>query len=160
MAQSEPAGGEGLVSGAELSLERIYVRDASFESPRAPEVFREQWKPNVQLEINTRANNLGEERFEVILTATMSAKSEAGNTLLIVEVQQAGVFRIRGLSDDNLRRVLATQCPAILFPYIREAVDSMMTRGGFPAVHLAPVNFDAMFEEALRQRGTPPAVQH
>jgi preprotein translocase subunit SecB len=145
---------------AELSLERIYVRDASFESPHAPEVFREQWKPNVQLEINTRANNLGEERFEVVLTATISAKSEAGKTLLIVEVQQAGVFRIRGLSDDNLRRVLATQCPAILFPYIREAVDSMMTRGGFPALHLAPVNFDAMFDEALRQRNAPPSVQH
>ena len=148
------------MSGAELSLERIYVRDASFESPRSPEVFREHWKPNIQLDINTRANSLGEERFEVVLTATIEAKSDAGQTLLIVEVQQAGVFRIRGLSADNLRRVLATQCPTILFPYIREAVDSMMTRGGFPALHLVPVNFDAMFEEALKQRTAPPTVQH
>jgi len=145
---------------AELGVERIYVRDASFESPRAPDVFREHWKPNVQLDINTRANNLGEERFEVVLTATVEAKADSGQTLMIVEVQQAGVFRIRGLSDDSLRRVLATQCPTILFPYIREAVDSMMTRGGFPALHLVPVNFDAMFEEALKQRNVPPAVQH
>jgi preprotein translocase subunit SecB len=147
------------VSG-ELNLERIYVRDASFESPRAPDVFREHWKPNIQLDINTRANNLGEERFEVVLTATVEAKSDAGQTLMIAEVQQAGVFRIRGLSDDNLRRVLATHCPTILFPYIRETVDSMMTKGGFPALHLMPVNFDAMFEEALKQRNAPPTVQH
>jgi preprotein translocase subunit SecB len=148
------------MNGAELSLERIYVRDVSFESPRAPDVFREPWKPKIEADINTRANNLGEERFEVVLTATISAKSDAGMTLLIVEVQQAGVFRIRGLSDDNLRRILATQCPTILFPYVRETVDSMITKGGFPALHLMPVNFEAMFDEALRQRNAPPAVQH
>jgi preprotein translocase subunit SecB len=148
------------MSEAELNLERIYVRDASFESPHAPDVFREQWQPNIQLEINTRANGLGEERYEVVLTATVSAKSDAGKTLLIVEVQQAGIFRVRGLAEDGLRRLLATQCPTILFPYIRETVDSLMARGGFPPLHLAPVNFDAMFAEALKRRGAPPEVQH
>ena len=148
------------MSEAELNLERIYVRDASFESPHAPEVFREQWQPNIQLEINTRANGLGEERYEVVLTATVSAKSDVGKTLLIVEVQQAGIFRVRGLADDELRRLLATHCPTILFPYIRETVDSLMARGGFPPLHLAPVNFDAMFAEALKRRGAPPEVQH
>jgi preprotein translocase subunit SecB len=147
----------------EFSLERIYVRDLSFESPRAPEVFREPWQPNIQLDINTRANNLGEERFEVILTLTVHAKAAAGQTLMIVEVQHGGVFRIRGMSDDRLRRVLATQCPGILFPYIRETVDSLVVKGGFPPLQLAPVNFDAMFEEALKQRNAGPSgpvVQH
>jgi preprotein translocase subunit SecB len=145
---------------AEFSLERIYIRDLSFESPRAPDVFREGWQPKIQLDINTRANNLGEERFEVVLMVTVHAKNAAGQTLMIVEVQQAGIFRIRGLQDDQLRRLLATQCPNILFPYIRESVDSLVVRGGFPALQLAPVNFDAMLEEALRQRNNAPAVQH
>jgi preprotein translocase subunit SecB len=143
----------------EFSLERIYIRDLSFESPRAPDVFREGWQPQIQLDINTRANNLGEERFEVILMVTVNAKNASGQTLMIVEVQQAGIFRIKGLADDRLRRVLATQCPNILFPYIRESVDSLVVRGGFPALQLAPVNFDAMLEEALRQRNSA-AVQH
>ena len=143
----------------EFALERIYIRDLSFESPRAPEVFREAWQPQIQLDINTRTNGLGEERFEVILTVTAHAKSAAGQTLMIVEVQQAGIFRIRGLDDDRLRRILATHCPGILFPYIRETVDSMVVKGGFPPLQLAPVNFDAMFDEAMKQRSAP-AVQH
>lgn len=144
---------------SEFSLERIYIRDVSFESPRAPDVFREAWQPKIQLDISTRANNLGEERFEVVVTVTINAKSAAGQTLMIVEVQQAGIFRIKGLSDDGLRRVLATQCPGILFPYIRESVDSLVVKGGFPALQIAHVSFETMFEEALRQRNNA-AVQH
>ena len=143
----------------EFSLERMYIRDISFESPRSPDVFREAWKPNIQLDINTRANNLGEERFEVVLMVTVNAKNPAGQTVMIVEVQQAGIFRIKGLNDDQLRRLLATQCPNILFPYIRESVDALVVKGGFPALQLAPVNFDAMLNEALRQRNSA-AVQH
>lgn len=144
----------------EFSLERMYIRDISFESPRAPDVFREAWKPNIQLDINTRANNLGEERFEVVLMVTVNAKNAAGQTVMIVEVQQAGIFKITGLNDDQLRRLLATQCPTILFPYIRESVDSLVVKGGFPALQLAPVNFELMLEEALRQRNSNAAVQH
>jgi preprotein translocase subunit SecB len=147
----------------EFALERIYIRDLSFESPQAPDVFREPWQPQIQLDINTRTNGLGEERFEVILTVTAHAKSAAGQTLMIVEVQQAGVFRIRGLDADRLRRILATHCPGILFPYVRESVDAAVVKGGFPPLMLAPVNFDAMFDEALKQRtnasGVAP-VQH
>ena len=138
----------------------MYIRDISFESPRAPDVFREAWKPNIQLDINTRANNLGEERFEVVLMVTVNAKNATGQTVMIVEVQQAGIFKIKGLNDDQLRRLLATQCPTILFPYIRESVDSLVVKGGFPALQLAPVNFELMLEEALRQRNSNTAVQH
>jgi len=144
---------------AEFSLERIYIRDLSFESPRAPDVFRELWQPQMQLDINSRANGLGDERYEVIVTATVNAKSSAGQTVMIVEVQQSGVFRIRGLPEDRLRRVLATNCPGILFPYIRETIDTLVVKGGFPPLMLAPVNFDAMFDEALK-RSTAAAVQH
>ncbi len=103
----------------EFALERIYVKDLSFESPRSPDVFREPWQPQIQLDINTRTTGLGDERFEVVLTVTVNAKSADGQTLMIVEVQQGGVFRIRGLDEDRLRRVLATQLsrdPVPLYP--------------------------------------------
>lgn len=151
------------MSTPEFVLERIYVKDLSFESPRAPDVFRGAWQPQIQLDINTRTSALGDERFEVVLTATAHAKSPEGQALMIVEVQQGGVFRIRGVAEDRLRRTLATQCPSILFPYVRETIDSLAIRGGLPPLMLAPVNFDAMFEEALKrqvaQTATPP-VQH
>lgn len=143
----------------EFALERIYVRDLSFESPRSLEAFREPWQPQLQLDLNTRTNGLTDERYEVILTITVHAKSAAGQTIMIVEVQQGGVFRIRGLSEDHLRRVLATNCPGILFPYVRETIDTLVVKGGFPPLMLAPVNFDAMFEEALK-RSTAAAIQH
>ncbi len=148
----------------DFALERIYIKDASFESPRAPEIFREAWQPQFQLDINTRAAVLPDDRFEVILTVTVNAKSATGQTLMIAEVQQAGIFRIRGLPEDRLRRILATQCPGILFPYVRESIDTFIVKGGFPALMLAPVNFDAMFDEAVKQQqrkdsGVAP-VQH
>ena len=148
----------------EFALERIYVKDLSFESPRSPDVFRGPWQPQIHLDINTRTAGLGDERYEVVLTVTAHAKSAEGQSLMIVEVQQGGVFRIRGLDDERMRRVLATHCPGILFPYIRESIDALVVKGGFPALMLAPVNFDAMYEEALKQQraattGVPP-IQH
>ena len=153
MAQSEPARGEGLTvaESAELSLERFYLKDLSFESPLAPEVFGERWQPNMQVDINTRTQNLGDDRFEVVLTVTAQAKNPQGKTALIVEIQQAGVFRVKGLDGPRLQRVLATFCPNLLFPYVRETLDSLVVKGSFPALMLAPVNFDVLYEQALRR---------
>jgi preprotein translocase subunit SecB len=148
----------------EFALERIYLKDLSFESPRSPEVFRGPWQPQVHLDINTRTSGLGEERYEVVLTVTAHAKSGDDQSLMIVEVQQGGVFRIRGFDEERLRRVLATHCPGILFPYVRETVDTLVVKGGFPPLMLAPVNFDAMYDEAMKQQRSPGAgaqpVQH
>lgn len=148
----------------EFALERIYVKDLSFESPRSPDVFRGPWQPQIHLDINTRTAGLGDERYEVVLTVTAHAKSAEGQSLMIVEVQQGGVFRIRGLDEERMRRVLATHCPGILFPYIRESIDALVVKGGFPALMLAPVNFDAMYDEALKQQraaaASAPPVQH
>ena len=158
MAQSESAGGETLNTG-QVRLERLYLKDASFESPRSPDVFSESWNPEVQLEINSKTNTQTDDRFEVVLTVTLRAKAEGSKTALIIEVQQAGVFLIEGVDDAVRQRVLATVCPNILFPYIRETVDSMAVRGGFPAIQLAPVNFDAVYADAMakKDRQNPPA---
>jgi preprotein translocase subunit SecB len=141
----------------EFALERIYVKDISFESPRSPQVFREPWQPQVQLDLNTKATSVGDDRFEVVLTVTVNVRSQDALTNAIVEVQQAGVFRLKGLPDDQRSRMLATYCPNVLFPYVREAVDALMQRGGMPALLLSPVNFDSLFEEALKRRAAKPA---
>jgi preprotein translocase subunit SecB len=145
---------------AEIALERFYLKDLSFESPRSPDVFREPWQPTMNVDINTRTQALGDDRYEVVLTVTANAKSPQGKTALIVEIQQAGIFRVKGLEGPRLQRVLATFCPNLLFPYARETLDSVVVKGTFPAIMLAPVNFDALYEQALRQQAQKEPVQH
>ena len=137
--------------GPQLAIERIYLRDASFESPRAPAIFDGTWNPQVQVDINTRSNRLDDVRHEVVLTLTLKARIEDDVTM-IVELQQAGVFRLQGMDDEVRQQALAVTCPNILFPYAREAVDALVTKGAFPAVMLAPISFEALFAEARRRR--------
>lgn len=155
MSEQDVQGGETRAAEAGtpvVQLEQLYLKDASFENPHAPKVFREPWKPEFQLDINTRSDRLDDEHFEVVLSVTLKATIEGGRTAFIVEVQYAGVFRIAGLDDAARQRVIGTLAPNTLFPYIRENVDNLVVKGGFPAVHLAPVNFDALFAEAVRKR--------
>lgn len=152
----------------QITLERLYLKDASFENPRSPTVFAEAWRPEFHLDVNTRTSALGEDRFEVVLSVTLRTRTEGDKTAYIAEVQQAGVFRVSGVDNATRHRVLGTLCPGTLFPYVRECVDSLVVRGGFPPVHLAPVNFDALYVEMLRRQaeqaqqpapepdGTPP----
>ena len=147
--QRDAGAGQG-----QVLLERLYLKDASFESPRSPGVFGETWRPEFQLEVNTRTNALGDDRFEVVLSSTLRAKTEGGKTAYIAEIQQAGVFQVSGLEETARQRVLGTLCPGTLFPSVRETVDSLVVKGGFPAVHLAPVNFEALYADAVRKRAT------
>lgn len=134
----------------QLAIERIYLKDVSFESPRAPAVFRSEWQPQVHIDINTRTNALEDTRHEVVLGITLTARID-GESLLIIELQQAGIFRITGVEGEALRHALAVACPNLLFPYAREAIDTLSTRGTFPPFMLAPVNFDALYAEARRR---------
>ena len=134
----------------QLSIERIYLRDVSFESPKAPDVFTVDWQPKVQVDINARNSRLSDFRHEVVLTLTIEAKIE-DEVAMIVELQQAGIFRLQNMDDDFRTHVLATACPNALFPYARETLDSLVTKGTFPPLMLAPVNFDALYAEARRR---------
>lgn len=136
--------------GPSLAIERVYLRDVSFESPRAPNVFGTEWKPNVQLDINMRSARLDDARHEVVLTLTIEARQDE-QPAMIVELQQAGIFRLEGMDDELAKQVIATACPAALFPYARETIDSLVVKGTFPPLMLAPINFDALFAEAKRQ---------
>ena len=146
---------------AQVRLERIYLKDASWESPKSPQVFAENFQPEVQADINTRSTRLDDDHFEVVLTVTLRAKQEGGKTAFIVEVQQAGLFSVEDLEGEMLQRMLATLGPTTLFPYAREAIDNLTLKGGFPALHIAQVNFDALYVEALRkQQEQDPEITH
>ncbi len=137
-------------SQQQFVLQRIYVKDMSFESPGAPQVFTQEWKPAMNVDLNTTSSKVGDDDYEVVLTITITAKV-ADETAYLVEVQQAGIFRIKGLPEENMRQILATACPNMLFPYCRETIDGIVTKGTFPALMMAPVNFDALFQQALKQ---------
>lgn len=135
----------------QFALQRIYTKDLSFESPSTPEVFKKQWQPQVNVDLGTKSDKIDEQgNFEVVLTVTITAKIEE-ETAFLVEVQQAGIFFISGIEGEDLRRVLGTAAPNILFPYARECIDTLCVKGGFPAIMLAPINFDAMYQQALTQ---------
>ena len=134
-----------------LRIERIYLRDVSFESPQAPGVFASEWKPQFTIELNTRASRLDDGRFEVILMVNLEAKSDE-DTLFMVELQQAGIFHIEAANEEELRELLGVACPEALFPYAREAVDNLLAKGSFPPFMLAPVNFDTLYAEAKKRR--------
>jgi preprotein translocase subunit SecB len=134
----------------QFALQRIYLKDLSFESPMSPDIFTQDWQPKMNVDLNTRSTSVGEDSYEVVLTITITATIE-DKTAMLVELQQAGIFLVRGLEGDQLRRVLATVCPNTLFPYAREAIDSIASRGTFPPVMMAPVNFDALFMQAVQQ---------
>ena len=150
MAESQP--------GPHLAIERIYLRDASFESPRAPGVFDNTWTPQVQVDINSRSNRLDDARHEVVLTLTLKARVE-DEVSMIVELQQAGVFRLENMDDATTRQALAVACPNVLFPYAREAVDALVTKGSFPPFMLAPISFEALYAEAKRRQAAQGPVQ-
>ena len=137
----------------QFALQRIYVRDLSFEAPKSPEIFRKEWNPTVELDINSQHRVLEGDFQEVVLKLSVTAKN-GDETAFIAEVQQAGIFLIKGLDANAMSHTLGAFCPNILFPYAREALDNLVTRGSFPALMLAPVNFDALYAQELQRLQT------
>jgi preprotein translocase subunit SecB len=149
MADEQAAAGQ---AQQQFALQRIYTKDLSFESPGTPHVFRQQWQPKMNVDLNTRTEKIDDEgNVEVTLTVTVTAKQE-DTPAFLVEVQQAGIFMIRGFEGEDTRRILGTAAPNVLFPYARETIDSLVVRGGFPPLMLAPVNFDVLYQQALAQQ--------
>ena len=130
--------------GPQFSLQRIYVKDLSFEAPKSPEIFRQEWAPSVGLDLNTKQKQLDGDFHEVVLTLSVTVKT-GEEIAFIAEVQQAGIFLIKGLDAASMSHTLGAFCPNILFPYARETVASLVSKGSFPQLNLAPVNFDALF---------------
>jgi preprotein translocase subunit SecB len=143
---------ETSVNGVQVSLQSVYLKDCSYESPNGPRLPTNQpWEPKFQLNMNTTAEELSPEVREVLLTITVEAK-QGDATLYLVEVKQAGLFSIAGASGEDLKRLLGSFCPSVLFPYAREVVSDLITEGGFPNFLLPLVNFDALFSQASQSQ--------
>lgn len=140
----------------QIMIQRVYLKDLSFESPNSSQSFTAEWKPEVSVDLNSQARQLNETSFEVVLRITITAKAE-DKTVYLTEVQQAGLFHIANVPQESMGQVLGAFCPNILFPYAREAVDSLVQRGSFPALMLAPVNFDALFAQNMAQKAAKAA---
>ena len=137
-------------SGPVFAIQRISLKDLSFETPMGPSVFQKQWQPKVNQDLNTKNTKLENDLYEVALRLTLTV-TDGEDTIYILEVKQAGIFAIKGLDPKQITHVINTTCPNILFPYAREAVDSVLSKGSFPALMLPPINFDALFASALKQ---------
>ncbi len=138
-------------TGPAFTVEKIYVKDVSFESPNAPAIFNDQVQPELQLNLNQQVQRLGENAFEVVLAVTLTCKA-GDRTAYMAEVKQAGVFGLVGLDPQSVDVLLGTQCPNILFPYVRQLVSDLIQAGGFPPFFLQPINFEGLYAETLRQR--------
>jgi len=146
--QTAPAANENQ-TGPMLTVQSVYLKDCSYEAPKGPRV-EGNWSPQISLDINTTANVIAPEVHEVVITVTVGAK-QGETTAFLVEVKQAGLFVMRGLTPEDTRRAIGTICPNVLFPYARETIADAIMRTGFPPVHLAPINFEALYQQQLAQ---------
>ena len=162
MADERSAAGAGAATGAEqasrFEIQKIYVKNLSFETPNSPQAFREQWQPSVHLDLSNAVQDLGGDLYEVTLTITTTV-SAGEKTIYLVEVQQSGIFLMAGFSREERGRAAGTVCPNILFPFARELVSDLATRAGFPQLLLAPMNFDALYLQAQQQAAAEQAQQ-
>lgn len=142
----------------ELGIQRVYTKDISFETPNSPEVFTGEWKPNMDLNLGTETRKLADDTFEVVLKLTVTIKND-DKTAFLAEVHQAGIFTIKGLEDNQLAPVFGITCPNILFPYAREVISDLVSKGSFPQLVLAPINFETLFAQQMQQQQAK-AAQH
>ncbi len=146
-------GAAGAESSVEFAIRRIYAKDLSFEAPASPEIFGEEWNPDIDLQLHTAARQVAEHDYEVALTVTVTVKV-GETTAFLVEVVQAGLFTVVGIGEEQLGPMLGAYCPNVLFPYARESVSDLSVRGGFPQLVLSPVNFDALYLRHQQEQAT------
>ena len=148
--QQVPAGDPA----ATFTIDKVYVKDLSLECPGSPQSFKTQEQPQIEVGLRTRGEQVDPDVYECVLTVTLTAKA-GDRTLFLVEASQAGIFTIRGVPPEHMQPVIAINCPTVLFPYVRETLADAVGRAGFPPVHLAPINFEALYQQQLAQMQQP-----
>ena len=146
-----------------FEIQKIYVKDISFETPNSPKIFTEKWNPKTDVHIQTENTKLDENIYEVGITVTVTASQEE-TTAFLVEVKQAGIFLVQNFQEDQHGQLLGSYCPNILFPFAREVVAELISKGGFPQLLLNPVNFEALYQQHLNalkeQKSSPDQIKH
>jgi preprotein translocase subunit SecB len=133
-------------SGPEFMIQRIYLKDISYEAPSTPNVFESEWAPKVDLSLDTSHHKINETIYEVVVKITATVNL-ADKTAFLIEVHQAGIFTLKSFPETQIEPMLESFCPNILFPYAREVISETVTRGGFPPLYIAPINFDALYQQ-------------
>lgn len=146
----------GAAQGPQFGIVRIYLKDVSFETPHSPGIFTEEYRPDVNLQLNSSVNQLQEDLYEVVLNLTVTSK-QGEKTGFLVEIQQAGIFEVKGFDDSQKSHLLGSYCPDALYPFAREAVSDLVTKGGFPQLLLSPINFDALYAQKQQNAGAQAA---
>lgn len=139
-----------------FAIQKVYTKDISFETPNSPQIFMDKWEPQVDFNLGTNVEPLEDNIYEVVLTVTVTVKC-GEKTAYLVEVAQAGVFSLVAFSDQEMGPMMGSFCPNILFPYAREVISDLVSKGGFPQLLLAPVNFDALYAQHMQQAQAPQA---
>ncbi len=147
----QAAASNSQASQAQLNLQKVYIKDASFEVPNAPQVYQEQGQPQVQLNLGQKHSKLSDDVHEVVLTLTITCTMN-DSTAYLAEVHQAGIFGVTGFDEKGLDAVLGSYCPNVLFPYARQILSDLVQNGGFPPFLLQPINFDALYAEQQRRQ--------
>ena len=148
---NEAAAKSEAAKGPQFSIQRIYTKDISFETPNSPAMFQKEWKPEIQLDLDTKSDLLSENLYEVTLSVTVTAKI-GGETAFLCEVKQAGIFIIGDMPDQQKAQMIGAFCPNTLFPYARETISNLVNRGTFPPLNLAPVDFNSVFAAYMQKR--------
>ncbi len=146
--------GEPQAATPTFAIERIYIKDLSVENPGAPQSFQITETPQVEVGMRTRGEQIGQDSYEFVLTLTITA-TLGGKTMFLIETSQAGVFAIRGLPPEQLQPAMAINCPNVLFPYARQAIADAAMRAGYPPIHLAPINFEALYQDQMAKQQAP-----
>lgn len=143
----------------QFAIQKIYLKDVSFESPNSPQAFTDgDWKPKINVQINSSNSVIAQDTYEVVLSVTVTANQNE-KTAFLAEVKQAGIFTMVGFPEENLGGMVGAFCPESLFPYAREAISELISKGGFPQLLLAPVNFNALYTQQLEQNQAAAAEQ-
>lgn len=141
-----------------LQLQKIYIKDSSFESPNSPQVFTQEWNPKVSLNLNSTSNKIADNTHEVVLSLSVEAKM--GDSLaFLIEVEQAGIFAVGDCEPEDFKKLVGNRCPSMLYPYAREAISDFVGKGGFPQLLLQPFDFDELYLKADAQQSSPPAQE-
>jgi len=136
----------------QFTIQKIYLKDVSFESPSSPQAFTSgDWQPQINVQINSSNQAIADDTYEVVLDITVTAKHD-DKTAFLAEIKQAGIFTIAGFEQENLGGMIGAYCPETLFPYAREAISELVSKGGFPQLLLAPVNFNALYTQQMQQQ--------
>ena len=149
-AKSDVAKNDTTKKQAEFVIHRLFIKDLSFEAPDSPKAFKEQWEPVVDLNLNNDNVHLEDDLYNVTLKVTVSAKIK-DKVIFIAEVKQSGIFLVKDFEKEQKEELLGSFCPNVLFPYAREAISDVINRGGFPPLYLAPINFDAIYQQGKQQ---------